>query len=95
VSFLPEFFSCRSATSVPTGFCDPRVDRALSAAAAAEARSSAQASALWQRAEREILAQAPIVPMYNGQEISFVSKRVGGFEYNPQWGVLLDQLWVK
>jgi DNA-binding SARP family transcriptional activator/ABC-type transport system substrate-binding protein/DNA-binding beta-propeller fold protein YncE len=95
VSFLPEFFSCSAATSVPTGFCDPRVDRALSAAATGEARNPAEASALWQKAEREILAQAPIVPMYNGQEVSFVSKRVGGVEYNPQWGVLLDQLWVR
>jgi hypothetical protein len=33
--------------------------------------------------------------MYNGQNVSFVSKRVGNFEYNPQWGVLLDQLWVR
>jgi hypothetical protein len=24
-----------------------------------------------------------------------VSKRVGSYQYNPQWGVLLDQLWVR
>jgi peptide/nickel transport system substrate-binding protein len=53
------------------------------------------ASALWQKAERAVLAQAPIVPTYNQQDVSFVSKRVGNFQYNPQWRVLLDQLWVK
>jgi hypothetical protein len=25
----------------------------------------------------------------------FVSRRVGNYQYNPQLGVLLDQLWVR
>ena len=24
----------------------------------------------------------------------FVSRRVGNYQYNPQWGALLDQMWV-
>ena len=71
------------------------MDRLFSQALAAQAANPAAASALWQRAERAILAQAPAVPMYNQQDVSFVSKRVGNFQYNPQWRVLLDQLWVK
>ena len=27
--------------------------------------------------------------------VDFVSKRVGNYQYNPQWGVLLGQVWVK
>jgi len=37
----------------------------------------------------------PITTASCGQGITFVSKRVGNFEYHPEWGVLLDQLWVK
>jgi peptide/nickel transport system substrate-binding protein len=43
----------------------------------------------------EIVAQAPVVPTYNRSNVDFVSERVGNYQYHPQWGVLLDQLWVK
>jgi peptide/nickel transport system substrate-binding protein len=36
-----------------------------------------------------------MVPTFNGREVDLVSKRVGNYEYHPQWGALLDQLWVK
>ena len=29
------------------------------------------------------------------RQMEFVSKRVGNYQYNPHWGVLLDQLWVR
>jgi hypothetical protein len=25
----------------------------------------------------------------------FLARRVGDYQYNPQWGVLVDQLWVR
>ncbi len=100
--YLPPEFSCASFVAAsprssqdPSEFCDRTVDRLFSRALAAQAANPAAAAALWQRAERAILAQAPVVPTYNQQDVSFVSKRVGNFQYNPQWHVLLDQLWVK
>jgi hypothetical protein len=33
--------------------------------------------------------------MYNLQVATFVAKRVGNVEQHPQWGVLLDRLWVR
>jgi len=27
--------------------------------------------------------------------MDYVSQRVGNYEFHPQWGLLLDQLWVK
>jgi hypothetical protein len=30
----------------------------------------------------------------NPRRTEFVSTRVGNYQYNPQWGGLLDQLWV-
>ena len=42
-----------------------------------------------------ILHQAPIVPTYNKDNVSFIGSHVGNFEENPQWGVLVDQLWMR
>ena len=101
VGFLPPTFSCASYVQAsplnqnPSEFCNRSVDRLFSQAQTAQVVNPAAAPALWQRAERAILAQAPSVPTYNQQDVSFVSKRVGNFIYNPQWRVLLDQLWIR
>ena len=34
------------------------------------------------------------LPTDNRRNVDFLSKRVGNYQYNPQWGVLLSQLWV-
>ena len=31
----------------------------------------------------------------NRRNADFLSKRVGNYQYNPQWGVLLSQAWVR
>lgn len=54
-----------------------------------------KATLLWQRIERELLAQAPLVPADNPRNADFVSERVGNHQYNPELHVLLDQLWVR
>jgi hypothetical protein len=33
--------------------------------------------------------------MVNPRVLDIVSERVGGYQYNPQWGVLIDQLLVR
>ena len=53
------------------------------------------ANALWARIDRRISDLAPLVPLASHSQLDFVSRRVGNFEYNPQWGILLDQLWVR
>ncbi len=99
--YLPPQFSCaafipdRHRNQDPSEFCDPAVDRLLAAATAAQAQNPAAAPALWNKAERAILEQAPLVPGFTQEDVTFLSKRVGNFQYHPQWGVLLDQLWVR
>jgi ABC-type transport system substrate-binding protein len=39
--------------------------------------------------------EAPAIPLYTLSRADLVSKRVGNYIYNPEFGVLLDQLWVK
>jgi peptide/nickel transport system substrate-binding protein len=100
--FIPPQFSC--AAYVPaspgentnvSGFCDQSIDVQMRDAAAAQVQDPAAATTLWQKVDQALLAQAPVVPVYNRSNVDIVSKRVGNYQYNPQWGVLLGQLWVK
>ena len=100
--FIPPLLSC--AGYVPTspetstnltGFCDPLIDAKMARATALQATNPPAATLLWQQIERELLAQAPLVPTDNRRNGDFLSKRVGNYQYNPQWGVLLSQLWVR
>jgi hypothetical protein len=49
----------------------------------------------WSKVDRDIVGQAPWVPLANGRWTDFVSPRVGNYQYHPQWRALLDQMWVK
>jgi len=99
--FIPPILSC--AAFVPNSpqnqnlaqFCDPAIDAKMERASALQTQDPPAATLLWQEVERDILAQAPIVPATNRRNADFVSARVGNYQFNPQWGVLLGQLWVK
>jgi YVTN family beta-propeller protein len=78
-----------------TGFCDPAIDAQMTRASATQVHDPAAATAIWQRVEDALLDHAPLLPAYNRTYVTFVSPRVGNYQYNPQWGVLLSQLWVK
>lgn len=91
-SFLQEQFTCGA--FVP-GFCNHRIDAEIDRASAVQAHDPPAAALLWQQVERDILAQAPVVPTSNPRNVDFVSKRVGNYQYHPRWGFLIAQAWVK
>ena len=76
-------------------FCDHSIDAQMARAAALQTLDPSAATLLWQQIEHEILAQAPLVPTSNARNVDFFAKRVGNYQFNPQWGVLLDQLWIR
>jgi peptide/nickel transport system substrate-binding protein len=76
-------------------FCDPTVERMLDHALRLRTSRPEAANRLWARIDREIVGRAPWLPTVNLRTIDFVSKRVGNYQFHPQWGLLLDQLWVK
>ena len=39
--------------------------------------------------------EAAELSMPSPQQVYFVSSRTGNVEIHPQWGLLLDQLWVR
>jgi peptide/nickel transport system substrate-binding protein len=97
--FLRPLFSCAAiapgAGTNPSEFCSHSIDRQIDHASAVQAQDPPAAHALWRQIERELLAQAPMVPTYNRKNVDFVGKRVGNYQFHPQWGTLLDQLWVR
>ena len=98
--FLP-VLSCRSFYRDPTNtnnlaeFCDPRLDTLASQARAAQPTNPAAARRLWAQADRIATDEAPWVPIFNGGDTQFVSSRVGNYQESPQYGPLLDQMWVR
>jgi ABC-type oligopeptide transport system substrate-binding subunit len=77
-------------------FCDRTTDRLFAEAKQLQATDPVRAQALWSRAERRLVDQAPLVAAYNFSNTDLVAERVGNYQYN--WisgGPLLDQLWVR
>jgi len=79
-----------------SGTCDPRIDRAFRRALAAQgAESPASANASWAALDRIVTNFSPWAPLYNPRNVVFVSRRLGNLQSNPQWGILIDQIWVR
>jgi peptide/nickel transport system substrate-binding protein len=99
--FIPPAFACSAYTPVSSQnqavaeFCDPAIDREMARAQSLQATDPEAASQLWAKIDHDVTWQAPWVPFANGVVLEVVSERVGNYQYNPQYGTLLDQLWVR
>ena len=76
-------------------FCNRRIEARIRQALALQATDPYLANQLWSQVDHAIVDQAPFVPLFTLKHLDLVSERVGNYQYNPQWGVLLDQLWVR
>jgi YVTN family beta-propeller protein len=103
--FAPYFIECSVHPVIPPlnanggpnlgHFCDPSLDAKIAKALADESQHPGLASQEWSAIDREITDRAIEVPIDHQLEGDFVAHRVGDYQYNPQWGVLMDQLWVR
>jgi peptide/nickel transport system substrate-binding protein len=75
-------------------FCNRRIDAQVQQALMLQPRNPNAAAALWARIDREIAGQAPWVPIYNPRSLVMLSARVGNYQFDPYWSLLIDQLWV-
>jgi len=92
--FLGALATCDSPTN-ESGFCDRDIDRRMEAATRLQITQPALAHERWASIERDVMAQAPWVPLVNRSFANLVSQRVGNFQVSPQWGPLIDQMWVQ
>jgi peptide/nickel transport system substrate-binding protein len=75
-------------------FCDKSIQAQINKAETEEATNPSAAAALWTQIDHEDTQQAPWVNLYNPKQIDFLSKNVHGYQWNPQWYILIDQLWL-
>ena len=99
-TFLDQFtcrsFSPRDPENINVSqFCDPRADALIRRATAMQASDPRAADAMWARAEREVLAATPAIPLFNLIHTDLVSSRVRNDQYHPLWELLLDQVSVR
>jgi YVTN family beta-propeller protein len=93
-AYLPQFFGCGGGNS--NGYyCDPRLDREMRQAGLLELSNPARATALWAAIDRQITDAALWVTYATENDVDQVSKRLRNYEYNPVWGVLVDQAWLR
>jgi peptide/nickel transport system substrate-binding protein len=90
-SFVPN----SSANQNFAEFCDHPIDGDVRRALNAQEANQGSAVGDWAKVDREVVNQAPWVPFENLIQADFVSRRVGDHQYNPTWGEMVDQLWVR
>jgi peptide/nickel transport system substrate-binding protein len=94
-AFLDALVECGQAGTNAGRFCDPALDARIKKALTDESLQAGVASQEWASIDHSLVHAAVDVPLSNSLEEDFVSGRVGNYTYNPQWGVLVDQLWVR
>ncbi len=76
-------------------FCDRKLEAKMDRALALGVSNPRGADAIWTQVDREVTDAAPLVTMINPKLVTFVSKRVGNFQFNPSWYWLMSQSWVQ
>jgi len=76
-------------------FCNKDIQANMDKAGATASEDVNTANTMWAQADKDIADQAPWVAMFNPKQLNFVSSRVKGFQFSPQWYLLLAQVSVK
>ena len=76
-------------------FCDLSLQAMIAKALSEQPVKPGLASQEWTAIDHKIVDEAVDVPLVNSLNPAFLARRVGNYQYNPQWGVLMDQLWVR
>jgi peptide/nickel transport system substrate-binding protein len=93
-SYMLPFFSCGGGLS--NGYvCNPALDAEMARALSFQLSNRRMVSALWTRVDREITDQAYWVPTVTDRLIDLVSKRIRNYQFNPVWGFIADQVWLR
>jgi YVTN family beta-propeller protein len=76
-------------------FCSPAIDGQMRSASRIATVNPQIANREWARVDRALVDAAAWLPLYNARSVQLLSRRVGGYRYNPLYGTLIDQLWVR
>jgi peptide/nickel transport system substrate-binding protein len=76
-------------------FCDKSIQAQMDKARTLGQTDATSANNIWAQVDHAVTDQAPWVDLYNPKQIDFLSSRVHGYQWNPQWYILIDQQWLK
>ena len=76
-------------------FCDKSIQAQMDKAESLSQTNPTEANNIWAQVDHAVTDQAPWVDMFNPKQIDFLSSRVHGYQWNPQWYILIDQQWLK
>jgi peptide/nickel transport system substrate-binding protein len=76
-------------------FCNKAIQAQMTKAENLGVTNPTAANAIWAQVDHAVTDQAPWVDMFNPKQIDFLSSRVQGYQWNPQWYILIDQQWLK
>lgn len=76
-------------------FCNKRISAQMDRALVLGATNQKAANRLWSKIDRLVTDQAPEVGLINPYAVTFVSKRIGNFQFSPQWQFLFQNAWVQ
>jgi peptide/nickel transport system substrate-binding protein len=76
-------------------FCVQHIQSQMDQAATTSITNPTQGNDQWAKVDKAVTDQAPWVSMFNPKYIDFLSSRVKGYQFSPQWYFLLAQASVK
>jgi peptide/nickel transport system substrate-binding protein len=76
-------------------FCDQKIQAQMTQASNLGVTNPTSANNIWAQVDHAVTNQAPWVAYFNPKQIDFLSARVHGYQWNPQWYILIDQQWLK
>jgi len=72
-------------------FCDKSIQADMDRAGKTGITDPAAGNKIWAQVDKKVTDQAPWVSMYNPKYIDFLSTRVKGYQFSPQWYFLIDR----
>ncbi len=77
------------------GFCDRAIDARMQAAQTLGATNPAAAAALWGGIDHDLTQTAALIPLFQQNELTLLSSRVGHFMYSNVYHMIFSQAWVQ
>ena len=77
------------------GFCDKDIDAKMKETMATAITDPKKANDMWAEVDKAMTDKAPMAVLFTPKHVDFTSKRVGNFQFNPQYYWMVSQSWVQ
>jgi peptide/nickel transport system substrate-binding protein len=77
------------------GFCDPSIDKEMDTALTTQLTDKPAAFKLWAKVDRQLTDRAPIVTLFQMQNLIIVSPRAKNYVYSDMYQMVFSQAWLR